>query len=626
MAFVKSVWRIFVVIKDGLVLLFMLLFFGLLYAALSFSPQPVAVGSGALLLKLDGTIVEQPSRESAFDIILGDGAPAEEYRLRDVVHAIETAAEDGKVKAVVLDLENFLGGGQVALTRVGEALDTVRAAKKPVLAFATGYTDDGYQLAAHASEVWLNPIGGVMLMGPGGSRLYYKGLIDKLGINAHVYRVGAYKSFVEPFTRTDQSEESREAMQAIYGAIWENWREEVGRARPQAKLASYVGNPVGAVRASGGDLARAALAAGLVDKLGDRTTFGARVAALAGKGKDSEPGSFREIDYHVYATAYPVKDDGRIGVVTVAGSIIDGEAEPGTAGGDTIAKLIHDALAEKKLDALVLRVDSPGGSVLASEQIRSALMDAKRRGLPIVASMVNVAASGGYWVSTAADRILAEPSTITGSIGVFGILPSFENMLAKVGITTDGVKTTPLSGEPDLAGGFSPEFDALAQAGVEDVYRRFVRLVATARNMPIERVDEISQGRVWDGGAARQLGLVDGFGSLEDAIAQAAKLAGRDPGSARPVFIEQKPDYFTQMLEQWFRREEEERTANLPKDWLGRQAWLKRQIALRAMMDLESMLTGSAIRADCLECWGVLPQPVAERRARRLIDYIAAMW
>lgn len=622
MAFIKGIWRILLAIKDGLVLLFLLLFFGLLYAALTFSPQPAMIGSGALVLKLEGTIAEQPRRESPFDLITGNGSPVGEYGLWDVVHALETAVEDRKVKAVVLDLDGFMGGGQVAMARVGEALDKVRAAKKPVLAFATAYTDDGYQLAAHASEVWLNPIGGVMISGPGGSQLYYKGLIDKLGVNAHVYRVGTYKSFVEPFIRTDQSPEAESAMQAVYGAVWQNWRDEVGRARPKAKLAAYVADPVAVSRAAGGDLAKAALSAGLVDKLGDRTAFGARVTKLAGVDEEEVPGSFKQIKYEAYAAAYPIREDGQIGVVTVAGDIVDGEADPGSAGGETIAKLIHDALSEKDLKALVLRVDSPGGSVLASEEIRSALLDAKARGLPVVASMSNVAASGGYWVSTAADRILAEPSTITGSIGVFGILPSFENSLAKIGITTDGIKTTPLSGEPDLAGGFSPEFDALAQAGVEDVYRRFVGLVAKARKMPPQRVDQIAQGRVWDGGTARQLGLIDGFGSLDDAVAEAAKLAKLDPAKARPVFIEEKPDYFTQLLEQYSRSDEEDRSVSLPRDWLGKQVWLRRNLAMQAVGDVRAMLMGSAIRADCLECRGALPQPVNAAKARKLIDYL----
>lgn len=623
MVFIKGIWRILMAVKDGLVLLFMLLFFGLLYAALSLSPRPATmIGTGALHLKLDGTIVEQPQRENALDLLSGGSSATREYRLRDVTHAIETAARDKKVKAIVLDLDNFLGGGQVALSRVGAALDKARAAKKPVIAFATAYTDDSYQLAAHASEVWLNPIGGVMISGPGGSQLYYKGLIDKLGINAHVYRVGTYKSFVEPFVRADQSPEAESAMQAMYGAIWQNWRDEVGKARPSARLAAYVADPVGAARAADGDLGKAALTARLVDRLGDRTAFGKRVAAIAGEGEKGDPGGFAEIEYDAYARAYPVRDDGRIGVLTVAGEIVDGEADAGTAGGKSIADLLHDALAEKNLKALVVRVDSPGGSVLASEQIRSAIMDARARGIPVVASMGNVAASGGYWVATAADRIIAEPSTITGSIGVFGILPSFENSLARIGVTTDGIRTTPLSGEPDLAGGFSPEFDALAQAGVEDIYRRFVGLVAAARKMPVQRVDQIAQGRVWDGGTARQLGLVDGFGSLDDAIAQAAKMAGMDPAKARPVFIEEEPDYLTALIEQYMTDETDDRSAPAAADWLSRQAWLRRQAAMQAVIDVRSMLTGSAIRADCLECRDLVPRRADADAPRRLIDLL----
>lgn len=623
MAFIKGIWRILVAIKDGLVLLFMLMFFGLLYAALSMSPQPAtAIGTGALHLKLDGTIVEQPQRESPLDLLSGDGPAMREYRLRDVVHAIETAAGDKKVKAIVLDLDNFMGGGQVALSRVGTALDEARKAGKPIFAFATAYTDDSYQLAAHASEIWVNPIGGVMIAGPGGSQLYYKGLIDKLGINAHVYRVGTYKSFVEPFIRTDQSPEAESAMRAVYGAIWDNWRSEVARARPKAKLAAYVTDPVAAVRAAGGDLGKAALSAALADRIGDRTAFGKRIAGIAGEGDNGDPGAFAEIKYDAYVRAYPLKDDGKIGVITVAGDIVDGEADPGTAGGKTIADLIHEALGEKDLKALVVRVDSPGGSVLAAEQIRGAIMDAKAQGIPVVASMGNVAASGGYWVSTAADRIIAEPSTITGSIGVFGILPSFENTLAKIGITTDGIKTTPLSGEPDLAGGFSPEFDTLAQSGVDDIYRRFLALVAKARKMPAQRVDRIAQGRVWDGGTARQLGLVDRFGSLDDAIAEAARLAGLDPAKARPYFIEEEPDYLTALFEQYMTDEQEDRSVSAPSDWLTRQAWLRRQMALQAVSDVETMLKGSAIRADCLECRGFVPRRTDARAPGRLIDLL----
>ena len=624
MAFVKGAWRILVAIKDGLVLLFLLLFFGALYAALSYSPRPAqTVQAGALLLDLDGSIVEQPAEISVSQLLSGAGNDMREYRLSDIVAALNAARDDAKVKAVVLNLDGFTGGGQVALARVGKALDAVRAAKKPVLAFATLYTDDSYQLAAHASEVWSDPLGGVAIMGRGGSNLYYKGLIDKLGVNTHVYRVGTYKSFVEPFIRSDQSPEAKQANQALANALWEDWQQDVTKARPRAKIASYAADPLAAAQASGGDIAKAALAAGLVDKLGDESAFGARVASLAGDAADDKAGDFATIDFAAYVKARKPANNGQIGVLTVAGDIVDGEAGPGTAGGDTISDLLLSALNERNLKALVVRVDSPGGSVMASEKIRSAILQAKAQGLPVVVSMGNVAASGGYWVSTPADLIFAEPDTITGSIGVFGIIPSFEGTLAKMGITTDGVRTTPLSGQPDVAGGTTPEFDGIMQLGVEDIYRRFVGLVAQSRHKTPQAVDAIAQGRVWDGGTARQLGLVDRFGGLDDAIAEAARRAKIDPATARPYSIEKQPDKWAQWLASLTKNGGED--ARAPRDMLARQALVQRQWAMQAVADVKSLVTGAGVRADCLECRGY-GAPRAGADERGMLAALAAIW
>ena len=643
MSFVKGAWRILVGIKDALVLLLLLLFFGALYTALSFTPAPPRVGNGALVLKLNGVIAEQPAEVDAFSQLAGQSAGVREFRLRDVVNAIEIASGDDKVKAIVLDLDGFMGGGQVALSRVGAALDKTRAAKKPVLAYATAYGDDGYQLAAHASEIWVNSFGGVMLSGPGGSRLYYKGLIDKLGVNAHVYRVGTYKSFVEPYIRADQSPEAKAADQALAGALWANWQAEVAKARPKAKLATYINDPVAAVMAQNGDVSKAALAAGIVDHADSDIAFGARVAQLAGADPKGLPGGYARISLASYIAAHPAKDGGDIGVITIAGDIVDGKAGPGTAGGDSIAALIGKAVGEGKIKALVVRVDSPGGSVLASERIRNAILAAKGKGLPIVVSMGNVAASGGYWVSTTGQTIFAEPATITGSIGVFGILPSFENTLAKAGITTDGIKTTPLSGEPNILGGTSPQFDALAQAGVEDIYRRFVGLVGQSRRMPVAQVDTIAQGRVWDGGTARQLKLVDRFGGIEDAIAEAAKLAKLDPASAGPRYLEKEPDAWTRLIGGLTKKDDEEGSdadaviaSGAPAssgDWLSQQAWLRRHLAVQMVADLRTLLGGGAIHADCLECRAMMPvrpvpAPDAEERGfwSAMGTLVGAVW
>ncbi len=606
MKLVRGAWKLLVGIKDALVLVAMLLFFAALFAALNARPSATAIHDGALVLDLDGSIVEQPEEVAPFALLSGQRV-GHEFRLRDVVRAIDAAKDDGRVKALVLDLDAFGGGYPAGVGEVADALMRVRASGKPVLAYATGYTDSGYRLAAAASEIWVNPLGGALFSGPGGNQLYYKGLIDKLGVNTHVYRVGKYKSFVEPYTRADQSPEARDAMTALYATFLGQWREAIAKARPKAQVATFLAQPARAVLAANGDVAKTNLAAGIVDKLGDRIAFGRRVAEIAG-GDDKKPaGWFRTIDYNDFLDANALPKSGAIGVVTVAGDIVDGKAGPGTAGGDTIAKFILDGLAKNKLKALVVRVDSPGGSVLASERIRTAILEAKRKGLPVVVSMGGVAASGGYWVSTAADAIFAEPTTITGSIGIFGIIPTFEKTLAKIGVTSDGVKTTPLSGQPDVVGGTTPELDAVVQAGVDKGYRDFIARVATARHLTPDRVNEIAQGRVWDGGTAHQLGLVDRFGTLKDAIDEAARRAKLDPKSAQVQYLEKKPGWGADLARQFARRDDDD-DAGEAGDAFSRMAWAQRQMLAQALGDMKRLaLSGAAIQARCLECGGLGP-------------------
>jgi protease IV len=600
MRLLGKAWRLLVGVKDGLVLLFMLLFFGALYAALSAAPSIGSGESGALLLDLKGTIVEQPAEADPFELVAGGSALIREYRLRDVVHSLETAATDDRVKVVALDLDSFLGAGQAALSQVGEAIQTVRGANKPVIAYATAYSDDSYQLAAHASEVWLNPLGGVLITGPGGSNLYFKGLLDRIGVTANVYRAGAYKSAVEPFTRSDMSPEAREAAQALAGTLWENWLGDVRRARPKAQLATYVAAPGDRFAEAGGDIAQAALRAGLVDRIGDRTDYGKRLAEIAGTDDEAVPGSFKSLAYDDWVGSNPAGNPaGQIGVVTVAGNIVDGEAGLGTAGSATIADAIARGLKEKNLKALVVRVDSPGGSTTASERIRQAVLDAKATGLPVIISMGSVAASGGYWIATAGDRIYAEPETITGSIGVFGILPSFEGTLQKLGVGADGVKTTPLSGEPDLFQGPSAEADRLIQMGIQSTYRRFLSLVAQARDLPVPRVNQIAQGRVWDGGTARQLGLVDAFGGLDEAVAEAARRADIEPDDARLVYLEKEPNFFERIFTTVGGSGEAMRIA---PDLFSRAAVQPQLLLLGAIADAQAIVAGPAIQARCLEC------------------------
>ncbi|MFN3946445.1 MAG: signal peptide peptidase SppA [Allosphingosinicella sp.] len=614
-----KVWKLLVGVKDALVLIFMLLFFGALYAGLSASPYSGSATRGALHLDLGGTIVEQPVEESPL-ALMGGGSVTREFRLRDVVHALDTAAADSRIQAVALDLDVFTGGGQAALANVADAIARVKAADKPVIAFATGYSDAGYMLASHASEVWLDPLGGVVLTGRGGSGLYYAGLLERIGVTANVYRVGTYKAAVEPFTRSDMSPEAREANQALADSLWEAWLEKVRRARPQADLLPYVADTAGRIEAANGDLAQAALAARLVDRIGSREEFGTRVAELAGTDTPAIPGSFRAVSLDAWTAWNPAGHrGGQIGVVTVAGDIVDGSAALGTAGAETVVENIERGLKDHSLSALVVRVDSPGGSVTASERIRRAVLAAKAKGLPVVVSFGSVAASGGYWIATAGDHIMAEPSTITGSIGVFGILPSFEGTLERLGIGADGVKTTPLSGEPDLLRGPSPEADRLIQAGVDSTYRRFLNLVAEARRLPPQRVDEIAQGRVWAGGTARQIGLVDQFGSLQDAVAEAARRAEIDPERARVVYLEPEPTVLARIL----RRAASGSEAPPSPDVFSRAFGRPEALVAQALTDAEAILRGPVLQARCLEC-PVQPRAAAASptRLQRLLAWL----
>jgi protease IV len=596
MRLAKLAWGVLVGVKDALVLIFVLLFFGALYAVMSADPNAARGKGGALLLAFDGPIVDQKTEVDPRSLLLGDGTVGAQYQLDDVLNALDVAATDDDIKTVVLDLDRFAGAGRVALQNIGDRLEKVKAAKKPVLAFATGYYDQTYSLAAHASEVWLDPMGAAAIAGPGGRQPYFKGLVDRFGVNVHVYRVGKYKSFVEPFTLTQQSAEAKAANQALVDVIWADWQARVAKARPKAQLAAFIKDPLAGTVGSGASLAEASLKAGMVDKIGDYATFTARVAALAGEDEDA-PEGFRSSRIADYIKANPRSTSGEsIGIIHVAGTIVDGDAPGGSAGGDTVSALIGEGLAKKNLKALVLRVDSPGGSATASEKIRLALLEAKKAGLPVVVSMGNVAASGGYWVAMAGDKIFAEPSTITGSIGVFGIIPSFENTLGRYGITSDGVKTTPLSGQPDFIGGFNPETDRFIQTGVENIYTRFLALVATSRKLPPEKVAEIAQGRVWDGGTARQLGLVDAFGSLDDAVAEAAKRAKIAPDNVRRVVLAPKESYLSGLLSGMGT------TKTTRTDVITRLVRQQQAAFIAGLDAAASVITGPAVQVRCLSC------------------------
>ena len=601
MNFVVKVWKILVGIKDGLVLMFMLLFFVALFGILSARPNPGQVRDGALLIALDGVVVEERSVTDPIQALLSRSAPVGEYRARDIIRALDAAARDNRVKAVVLDLGTFIGGGQVHLTEIGEAMDRVRKAKKPVLTHAYAYADDHLLLAAHASEVWLDPEGFALVAGPGGNRLYYAGLLERLSVNARVYRVGDYKSAVEPWSRNAMSDEARANAGGLYEALWEEYRARITKARPKAVLAPLINDPAAWIEASGGDLAQAALAAGLVDKLGDRVAFGARVAELAGEDRWSKkPGAFASSDLTAFLADLGQRKSGKaIGVITIAGEIVDGGAGPGTAGSSRIAGLLDDAL-ESDLAGLVVRVDSPGGSVTASEEIRRAIQRFRDRKIPVAVSFGNMAASGGYWVATPGERIFAQPESVTGSIGVFAVVPTFERAAARLGVTSDGYRTTPLSGQPDPIGGFTPAMDALLQTSISGTYKDFLTLVSKARGMPADNVDTIAQGRLWDGGTARQNGLVDEFGGLAEALAWVAGKAGAKEGEWHAVYLGDSEASYDSLIRQLVTRGAAPATAR--GDLFALAAERSAGLGAHLTRDAERLLSARGVQALCLEC------------------------
>lgn len=603
MRFLKGLWKVLVGVKDALALLLLLIVFVGIFAATR-GGQPAGIPSkAALVIELDGTLVDQATERSPFQLATAAGDIVPETQTRDVVEALKRAAKDDRIDSVVLDLETFLGAGASNLREVSAAIGTVKAAKKPVYAYGAAYSDDGYFLAAQANEAWLNPLGAVLLTGPGGSGLYFKDALEKLGIDIRVFRVGTYKSAVEPFTRSESSPEAKAANQALVDTLWDSYVADIRKARAKVDLDRFIADLPARIRGEGGDFARLALTDGLVDKVGTRTQFGQMMVKRVGKGDEDRPGAFAQVDLKRYLAAStptrPTSGAG-VGVVYVAGEIVDGQAPKGTAGGETIATLIEQAMTDDDIKALVVRVDSPGGSVTASEQIRQALADAKAEGIPVVASFGPVAASGGYWVSTAADEVFAEPTTITGSIGVFAIIPTFEKTLAKLGIGADGVKSTPYSGEPNVLQGLSPETGVLLQASVEDIYRRFTTLVGTARKIPVKRVDEIGQGRVWDGGSARQFGLVTAFGGLDEAVAAAAKRAGLDAGNVRVIDIEKKPGFPLALLESMFAPEESAPTPS--GDAIARAANLAQLRAAAAVAEAVRLAGTPSVQTRCVTC------------------------
>lgn len=600
MQFLKGVWTFLVGVKDALVLLFMLLVFGVLWASLSSRSPRITVPEGAALhIDLDGLLVDQAQQGSPLAFVTGEPV-IPETETADLVKAIDSAAEDPSIKMITLDLDGFMGGGLANLESVGNALARFRAKGKRVESWATAYGDDGYFLAAHADSVGLSPMGAVLVTGPGGKGLYFKDALDRLKVNVEVFRVGTYKSFVEPFTRNDSSPEARAADQALADDLWANWRAGVERQRKGLDMAALLASWPARLQGANRDQANLAKDAGLVDVVQSDTAWRAALAERLGEGDDPDmPGDYRRIDVRDYlASREPLSETGpAVAVVHVSGAIVDGDAPPGEAGGDTVAELIDEATADSDVRAIVVRVDSPGGSALASERIRQAMLEARAREKPVIASFGPVAASGGYWVGMGAEKVFASPSTITGSIGVFGIIPTFERTLGELGVSTDGVATTPFSGQPDLTGGLNDPTRTLIQGSIEDTYRQFLTLVSEARKLPMAEVAPVAEGRVWSGTRAKALKLVDQFGDLDAAIAEAGRRGGIE-GKPRVVVMKQPQPWLVGLLSQL----EGESSTPAGRDALARAVTVSRLKAVAEVQAAIDVARGPSIQAQCLGC------------------------
>lgn len=528
--FFRGLWHALDGLRKVLHLVVLLFIFGVLFAATR-SSLPYVPGSAALVLAPQGRIVEQLSGDPYY-LALGNafGEQRDETRLQDLLDVIKAARKDDRITSMVLDLRAMDGAGLPELQDLAGAIDAFRAAGKKVFAWGSWYDQRQYYLAAHADEVYLDPFGAVVINGFGYFRQYLKGTADKLGVNVHVFKVGTYKSAPDTFTRSDMSANDRKAAGVWLGALWDAWKSGVAKARkldPQS-LQDYADKAAEGMRAAGGDQAGYALANGLVDGLKTQDQFDELVAKVAGTDNDTH--SFRAVDWESYLSvlrserALRKSKDHNVAVVVAEGEILDGDQPSGTVGGDTLSGMLRDLRFDDSVGAVVLRIDSPGGSMYAAEQIRREVAALQAAGKPVVASMGAVAASGGYYIAAPAEEIFASPATITGSIGVFAMFPTFEKTLDKLGITTDGIGTTALAGGMRPDRDISPIVGDVLQSGVEHAYHQFVAMVAESRHRPFDEIESLAQGRVWSGSDAKDAGLVDEFGNLDDAVKAAARL------------------------------------------------------------------------------------------------------
>ncbi len=530
-SFLIGLWRGLDGLRKFLHLLLLLVVFGFIFGALHVS-VPNVPSKAALLVAPEGQLVEQLSGDPLERAVQGArGQGRAESLLWDLTDSIRVAAKDKRIAVLAIDLEKFEGSGQPTLEELARAIREFRASGKKVIAYGTELTQDKYYIAAQADEIYVDPLGFVLIDGYDRYRMFFKQALDKLGVDINVFRVGAFKSAVEEYTRTDMSPEDRAESLAYLNVMWSSYQAAITRARklPPDALSTYVSTLATKVTAQNNNAGRVALDAGLVTGIKTRQEVEKRLIDLV--GADDSSGSFNSVSETNYVRIARAQmklhstGKARVGIIVASGEILDGDQPSGTIGGDSTARLIREARLDKDVHAVVLRVDSPGGSVLASEQIYREVLALRAAGKPVIVSMSDYAASGGYYISAPADEIWASPATLTGSIGIFAIIPTVDKTLGKVGVTVDGVGTTPLSGELRIDRPLGEEARSLLQSQILRGYEEFLGRVSAGRKMTRDQVDSIAQGHVWAGSDAKRLGLVDQLGSFDDAVKAAARRA-----------------------------------------------------------------------------------------------------
>ena len=542
-------WRLLDATRRTLLNLLFLLLIVALGVAIVTSGPPALAEKTALVLDLHGTMGEQQTgnlRDTTLGQLRGD--QTQKILLRDVLAVLDAAASDPKIARAVLIVDDLQGAGLATLREVAAALDRFKASGKQVVAWGSGYDQRQYALAAHANEVLMHPMGMVLMQGFGSYRNYYRDALDRLGISVNLILVGTYKSFAEPYIANAQSPAAKEAESALVNNLWSTYTADVERVRklPAGAVMNYINEAPQRFIESAGDPAKAALDAKLVDGL--KTQDELRELLIERGAKAEKGHDFRQISFKDYLARLPKKLTGpAVGVIVAEGEIVDGEAAVGTVGGASTAELIRKARDDNNVKAIVLRVNSPGGSAFGSELIRRELELTRSAGKPVVVSMGDVAASGGYWISMSADEVVADAATVTGSIGVFALLPRADQALAKLGVHTDGVTTTWLGGADDPRRPLDPRFAALMQTLIDRVYADFTSKAAQARKTTAQKIDSVAQGRVWSGEQAKERGLIDRIGRYGDALTAAATRAQLG-ANYRVAYIERDPGMLTRLL------------------------------------------------------------------------------